>query len=529
VQRDVRSQNATNSPTAPPGRGPAPGKRTLTEELPVQRREAAGAAGPSERAPGGPRAVSQVPLQQLFGGKRELAEDPAAMHGGPDHERAPDDVEAPRRAPGGAAARGGGGGCEGGCTCSTCGGGGGVADGTASSTGTGGGANQGPQAVAPTVSYPNTVQSSYDVPSSTLKGALQDMKTNGHNNWPGYTQFSMSYSGTRWDASNTVTEVDGTTVSTTQYLPNWTGRASATDGAKTEWDRFNTALVSHENQHLDIDKNGYGKYRGFDAIAAAAIGMAADTVQGFLDGSSSEVGNANSAFDTDTRHGATTGASLDITKDPASAQNQTGTGNATGNGTGQSQGPITIGAAVTAPVGPAAGGPKGGGGAGGSVNVSVAPATLITQQSGYQFHGTLAQAAQSQPHGRFEWDAPTDRRTQSGCTVTLDAQGNADTVTIHIVTRKYLPSWLDESNASRGAQAEWDRFVAAVDAYETSLLPLVQQAYQTAAQGMVGTASGGLRAALQAAETAAQAAVDAQDLATSVGESVGAKLDGSVG
>ena len=72
------------------------------------------------------------------------------------------------------------------------------------------------------------------------------------------------------------------TVTQVVELPEWDGKAAATQGQRNEWDRFKAAITAHENGHVAIDKNVYANahakirakktkeaaYAEYDTIAA---------------------------------------------------------------------------------------------------------------------------------------------------------------------------------------------------------------------------------------------------------------------
>jgi len=52
------------------------------------------------------------------------------------------------------------------------------------------------------------------------------------------------------------------TVTQVVELPEWDGKAAATQGQRNEWDRFKAAITAHENGHVAIDKTAYANAHG---------------------------------------------------------------------------------------------------------------------------------------------------------------------------------------------------------------------------------------------------------------------------
>ena len=74
------------------------------------------------------------------------------------------------------------------------------------------------------------------------------------------------------------------TVDLAVVLPEWDGKAAATQNQRNEWDRFKAAITAHEAGHVQIDKTSFANahskilakkttaesYAEYDAIIARA-------------------------------------------------------------------------------------------------------------------------------------------------------------------------------------------------------------------------------------------------------------------
>jgi hypothetical protein len=99
-------------------------------------------------------------------------------------------------------------------------------------------------------------------------------------------------------------------------LPEWDGKASATQNQRSEWDRFKAAITAHEEGHVSTDVKAYANAHGkIRAKPTRAEGEAEfDTITTTAD-------TDNATFDTRTDHGRNTGTNInpnidEVTKVP---------------------------------------------------------------------------------------------------------------------------------------------------------------------------------------------------------------------
>lgn len=106
------------------------------------------------------------------------------------------------------------------------------------------------------------------------------------------------------------------TVTQAVVLPEWDGKASATQNQRNEWDRFKAAITAHENGHVAVDKtsyaNAHGKIRAKKTRAEASTEFDTIATQDDTD---------NDTFDTTTDHGRNAGTNInpnidEVTKVP---------------------------------------------------------------------------------------------------------------------------------------------------------------------------------------------------------------------
>jgi hypothetical protein len=96
--------------------------------------------------------------------------------------------------------------------------------------------------------------------------------------------------------------------------------------------------------------------------------------------------------------------------------------------------------------------------------------------------------------------------TPSQDTETYAPDGGTEKVTAARVTvtqAMELPSWTDKANATKGQQAEWDRFFAAITTHENGHVALDKTAYDSVHTKMVGQTPKGADEKLDAAEAKA--------------------------
>jgi hypothetical protein len=95
------------------------------------------------------------------------------------------------------------------------------------------------------------------------------------------------------------------TVSETRSLPNWVDRGTPTAEQTAEWERFFAALSTHEQTHIDLDKNSLTN------IHAKCIGVSEETANKRIDAAIAAADTANAEFDTKTDHGRNAGTRID--------------------------------------------------------------------------------------------------------------------------------------------------------------------------------------------------------------------------
>lgn len=106
------------------------------------------------------------------------------------------------------------------------------------------------------------------------------------------------------------------TVSQVVELPDWDGKASATQNQRTEWDRFKAAITAHEDGHVATDVKSFAgahtKILAKKTIAESNTAFDTIVTQAETD---------NATFDTNTDHGRNTGTKInpnidEVTKVP---------------------------------------------------------------------------------------------------------------------------------------------------------------------------------------------------------------------
>jgi predicted secreted Zn-dependent protease len=122
--------------------------------------------------------------------------------------------------------------------------------------------------------------------------------------------------------------------------------------------------------------------------------------------------------------------------------------------------------------------------------------------------------------GQTTWPATFD--------YTADTNGTITSATVTVRRCISLPQWDGYHSASAAAQAEWDRFAAALQTHETGHSDLVEQYLQHTDQLLVGQLATQAQSIFDNALHALQAASDAYDQQTNHGQSAGTVIDTSV-
>jgi hypothetical protein len=105
------------------------------------------------------------------------------------------------------------------------------------------------------------------------------------------------------------------TVDQVVELPNWTDKSKATTNQQAEWDRFKTAITTHEAGHVSTDKTS------FASAHTAMVGQAPADGDKKLDAVAAQAKTDNDTYDTTTKHGLTQGTGInpnidEVTKVP---------------------------------------------------------------------------------------------------------------------------------------------------------------------------------------------------------------------
>jgi predicted secreted Zn-dependent protease len=107
-----------------------------------------------------------------------------------------------------------------------------------------------------------------------------------------------------WDDSQTVTGAT-VTVGLTILTPAWAKRSDATEAVRAEWDRWASALMTHEQGHAHLAE------QYLDNIEAHLIGTSKTAAEAFWTQNLANLQLASDAYDTTTQHGITQGTTLD--------------------------------------------------------------------------------------------------------------------------------------------------------------------------------------------------------------------------
>lgn len=122
--------------------------------------------------------------------------------------------------------------------------------------------------------------------------------------------------------------------------------------------------------------------------------------------------------------------------------------------------------------------------------------------------------------GQTTWPATFDYQA--------DGNGAISSATVTVRRVINLPQWDGYSSAGSAAQAEWDRFSAALQAHETGHSDLVEQYLQGLDAQMVGHSASDAQQIFDTALQTLQAASDAYDQQTNHGQNDGTVVDTSV-
>ncbi len=134
-----------------------------------------------------------------------------------------------------------------------------------------------------------------------VAAALEGLAEAGHARWS--PQFS--YEGGDGDVAASVAVTVGQEIT----LPNWDGRATASDAEGAEWDRFLSELQAHEQGHLDLAVQYLGN------LDERMVGQPISQLQEIFDGALNDLQAASDAYDASTDHGRNTGTIISVDVD----------------------------------------------------------------------------------------------------------------------------------------------------------------------------------------------------------------------
>ena len=147
-------------------------------------------------------------------------------------------------------------------------------------------------------------------PSLTSASLRQALPTDGGQRFLGHTQWSIKYRfQTTPSASGCRVVSAHANVNIVHTLPQWKDRAGASPAAQAQWDHYSRALARHEQGHAAIAiKHAHRIETALNLIAGATCaevnGAANQRAQHIL----AEVHRENAAYDRQTDHGRTQGA-----------------------------------------------------------------------------------------------------------------------------------------------------------------------------------------------------------------------------
>jgi Bacterial protein of unknown function (DUF922) len=105
------------------------------------------------------------------------------------------------------------------------------------------------------------------------------------------------------------------TIAQVVELPSWSDKSSATANQQAEWDRFHTAITTHEAGHVATDKTS------FAGAHSKMVGKTPSDGDKALDAVAAKATTDNDAYDTSTKHGLSQGTGInpnidEVTKVP---------------------------------------------------------------------------------------------------------------------------------------------------------------------------------------------------------------------
>ena len=106
-----------------------------------------------------------------------------------------------------------------------------------------------------------------------------------------------------------------------------------------------------------------------------------------------------------------------------------------------------------------------------------------------------------------------------------DASGTVSDATVHVGWKITLPQWDGYDSATPTAQAEWDRFLAALEAHERGHLDLVDQQLRDLDTKMIGHSVHDAQQAFNTALAALQTASNTYDAGNDHGRNAGTVID----
>jgi predicted secreted Zn-dependent protease len=107
-----------------------------------------------------------------------------------------------------------------------------------------------------------------------------------------------------WDDNHAVTGAT-LTVDLEVLTPAWAKRSQANDAVRAEWDRWSSALMTHEMGHADL------VYRYLDNFEGSLVGMNKDDAWTAFEHVKAELQRASDDYDSSTNHCISQGTTLD--------------------------------------------------------------------------------------------------------------------------------------------------------------------------------------------------------------------------
>ena len=107
------------------------------------------------------------------------------------------------------------------------------------------------------------------------------------------------------------------TVAVEVELPSWSDKSSATANQQKEWDRFMTAITTHEDGHVALDRTAYA------GVHARMVGQSPADADKKVDDAEAKAKTDNDTYDTNNDHGVKQGTGInpnidEVTKVPSS-------------------------------------------------------------------------------------------------------------------------------------------------------------------------------------------------------------------